>query len=114
MIRHSKCLTLLKIDNIQNAISTASTAVNTGNQKTYASVVTGVDLGEEVDIDTLFTEQTLRNVKGKNVVISGFDFDSLKDGESVLSIVTGLIQEEDDSIKLINCKRLKIKHLKIH
>ena len=30
-------------------------------------------------------------------------------GESVLSIVTGLIQEVDDSIKLIDCKRLKNK-----
>ena len=47
---------MLKIDYIQNAISTTSTAVNTGNKKTYASVVIGVDLGKEVDIDTLFAE----------------------------------------------------------
>ena len=53
---------MLKIDNIQNAISTTSTEVN---KKTYASVVTGVDLGKEVDIDTLFAEQTQRNVKEK-------------------------------------------------
>ena len=98
---------MLKIDNIQNTISTTSTEVNTGNKKTYASVVTGVDLGKEVDIDTLFAEQTQRNVKEKNVIISGFDFDLLKDGESVLSIVTGKVQEVDDSIKLIDCKGLK-------
>jgi len=49
---------MLKIDNIQNTISTTSTEVNTGNKKTYASVVTGVDLGKEEDIDTLFAEQT--------------------------------------------------------
>jgi len=40
---------MLKIDNIQNTISTTSTEVNTGNKKTYASMVTGVDLGKEVD-----------------------------------------------------------------
>ena len=68
---------MLKIDNIQNTIPTTSTEVNTGNKKTYASVVTGVDLGKEVDIDTLFAEQTHRNVKEK--MLSGFDFDSLKD-----------------------------------
>ena len=57
----------------------------------------------------MFAEQTQTNVKEKNVVISGFDFDSLRYGKSVLSIVTGSIQEVDDSIKLIDCKRLKNK-----
>ena len=52
---------MLKIDNIQNAISTTSTAVKTGNKKSYASVT----LGKEVDIDTLLAEQTQRNVKEK-------------------------------------------------
>jgi hypothetical protein len=43
------------------------------------------------------------------VVISGFNFDTLNDGETVLSVVTGLIQELDNNILLTDCKRLKNK-----
>ena len=50
-----------------------------------------------------------KEILKKNVVISGFGFDALKDGESVLSAVTGLIQAMDDNIKLTDCKRLKNK-----
>ena len=106
---HEVSVIKLEIDNIRNSISANNSEVNVGNRKTYASVVSGVDVGKEVDIDTLFAEQTQRNIKEKNVVISGFDFDALKDGESVLSAVTGLIQAVDDNIKLTDCKRLKNK-----
>ena len=47
--------------------------------------------------------------KEKNVVISGFNFDTLNDGETVLSVVIGLIQELDNNILLTDCKRLKNK-----
>jgi len=55
----------LEIDNIRNSISANDSKVNVGNRKAYASVVSGVDVGKEVDIDTLFAEQTQRNIKEK-------------------------------------------------
>ena len=99
----------LKIDNIQTSFSAVDSEDNALKRKTYASVVAGVDFGKEADIDTLFVEQTQRMAKEKNVVISGFSFDTLNDRETVLSVVTGLIQELDNNILLTDCKRLKNK-----
>ena len=47
--------------------------------------------------------------KGKNVFISGIDLDSLKEGESVSSIITNLIDSVDESATIVDCKRLKSK-----
>ena len=44
--------------------------------------------------------------KKENVVISGIDLDSLKEGESVLSIITNQIDSVDESATIVDCKRL--------
>ena len=48
----------LKIDNIQTSISVSESVDNVVKKKTYASVVAGVNVGKEVEIDTLLVEQT--------------------------------------------------------
>jgi chromosome segregation ATPase len=55
----------LKIDNIQTSISAIDSEDKAVKRKTYASVVAGVDVGKEVDLDTLFVEQTQRMAKEK-------------------------------------------------
>ena len=51
---------------------------------TYSSIVKGTGTSVmQVDVHKLFTEQTQRSEKEKNVVISEIDLDSLKKGESV-------------------------------
>jgi len=77
--------------------------------KSYASVAKGLTVSNDVDIDTIFDEQTQRSVKEKYVFISGIDFSSLQEGESVLSAVSDLISSIDENIKLSDCKRMKSK-----
>ena len=78
------------------------------NEKvTYSSTVKGTGSSVmEVDIDKLFTANlTIR--KEKNVVIWGINLDSLKEGESVLSIITNLIDSNYESATIVDCKRSK-------